>query len=426
MARVLTTKDGYSIINAIQAEMFGDNATVTAINPSTFVSVGETVLAAGTEAVLNTLSLVLNRTLVAVRPYRAKLGILNALNSGAYANRMRKISFYAKKAVPTGADNTDLYTNLKNGFDNGVNPSSATPPVNQAVESMWLQSGPVALELNFAGRTEWQYPYTIYESALKAAFRDESEWVKFLNGYMVSVSNDLETEKEAFNRMNLLNYIAGVYDLTASMPGSVINMTDVANTELGTSYTSQELLEEHFTEFLEIFISTVKTVSDMMTNRSDLYHWSPTKSVGGVSYTLPRHTPKDSQKMIMISKFWNAAEARVKPEVFNDQYLTIDNFEKIDFWQNINEPYAISVTPAIPNTVTPSAQTAGTAVALDTVLGVLFDKDAILTDFQLEAAYSTPIEARKHYRTVWNTIAKNAINDFTENGVIFIMEDPAS
>lgn len=424
MARRLTVTDGYAFINAVAAELLGTQATIQAVDASTFASVGESVLQAGTENVINTLSLVASRDLVAIRPYKAKFRILNALDSGMFSNRIRKISYYAKNAVPTGASNTQLFgENLGMGFDNGVHYDSSTPPVQQSVESMWLQSTPVTWQAWFGGAIEWQYPYTLYENALKLAFRSPEDWTAFLNGFLVSVANDLETEKEAFSRALVLNAIAGTYDLTASMPGSVINLTSAFNAKYGTSYTTAQLLSTYFSELLAFFVATVKTTSDMMENRSIKYHWSPAKTVNGVSYVLPRQTKKEDQRMMMISSFWNDAEALVLPAIFNDQYLKLENFEKIDYWQNINDPTAISVTPAIPDVSDPSAQIAGTAVSLDTVLGILYDRDAMMVDFHLESVESTPLEARKHYRTIWNTINKNPLWDPTENFVIFIMAD---
>ena len=424
MARRLTVTDGYALINALAEEMFGQNATVTATDISTFASVGESILASGTENVINTLSLICSRDLVAVRPYKAKFALIDALDSGMFSNRIRKISYYAKKATPTGASNTQLFAeNLGEGFDNGVHYDSQTPPVQQSTESMWLQSAPVVWQAVFGGAIEWQYPYSIYEEALKLAFRTPQEWADFLNGFLVSCANDIETEKEAFSRMVVLNAIAGTYDLTASMPNSVRNLTTIFNATYGTSYTTQVILEQHFEELLAVLVSQVKTDSDMLENRSTLFHWSPTKTVHGTSYVLPRVTKKADQKMMMISKFWNDAEARVLPAIFNDRYLKLENFEKVDYWQNINEPYKISVTPAIPDVNNPTQQVAGNAVALDHVLGCLFDRDAMMVDFHLESSYSTPLEARKHYRTIWNTINKNPLNDFTENMIIYIMAD---
>ena len=424
MARRLTTTDGYAFINAMADEMLGKNATIQAIDESTFASVGESILQAGTENVINTLSLVASRNLIAIRPYKAKFRLINALDSGMFSNRIRKISYYAKDAVPTGASNTQLFgENLMMGADNGVHYDSSTPPVQQSVESMWLQSTPVTWQSWFGGGIEWQYPYTLYENALKLAFRTGAEFAEFLNGFLVSAANDIETEKEAFSRLTLLNAIAGVANLTASMPGSFVNLTTEFNTKYGTSYTTAQLLSTYFSEFLAFFVATVKTVSDMMENRSTLYHWSPAKTVNGVSYYLPRQTKKQDQRMMMISKFWNDAEALVLPQIFNDQYLKLDNFEKIDYWQNINDPTAIDVTPAIPDVLSPGAQTSGSRVQLSNVLGIIYDRDAIMVDFHLESVESTPLEARKHYRTTWNTINKNPIWDATENFVVFYMAD---
>ena len=424
MARRLNVTDGYAWINAMAEEMFGQNSTITAVDESTFASVGESILNAGTENVINTLSLVASRNIIAIRPYKAKFALLNALDSGVFSNRIRKISYYAKNAVPTGASNTQLYgENLMMGADNGVHYDSSTPPVQMSVESMWLQSAPVTWQFWFGGGVEWQYPYTLYENQLKQAFRSPAEWTDFLNGFLVSVANDIETEKEAFSRMTLLNAIAGVIDMGSDMPESSVNMTTVYNAAVGQTYTTTQIFQSHFDDFLGVFVSTVKTISDMMENRSVLYHWSPAKTVNGVSYVLPRQTKKADQKMLMVSKFWNDAEARVLPAIFNDQYLSLSNFEKVDYWQNINDPFAISVTPAIPDTSDPTEQTAGSAVALSYVLGCLFDRDALMVDFQLEDVASSPLEARKHYRTIWNTIRKNPIWDATENFVVFYMAD---
>lgn len=424
MARRLTVTDGYQLINAMAEEMFGANATVTATDISTFASVGESILASGTENVINTLALICSRDLVSIRPYKAKFALIDALDSGMFSNRIRKISYYAKNATPTGASNTQLFAeNLGEGFDNGVHYDSQTPPVQQSTESMWLQSAPVVWQAVFDGAIEWQYPYSIYENALKLAFRTPEDWVAFLNGFMVSCANDIETEKEAFSRMVVLNAIAGTYDLTASMPNSVRNLTTIFNATYGTNYNTQVILEQHFEELLAVLVSQVKTDSDMLENRSILYHWSPAKTVHGVSYVLPRVTKKADQRMFMVSKFWNDAEARVLPAIFNDRYLKLENFEKVDYWQNINEPYKISVTPAIPDVNDPTQQVAGNAVTLNYVLGCLFDRDAMMVDFHLESAIPTPLEARKHYRTVWNTINKNPLNDFTENMIIYIMAD---
>ena len=424
MSRRLAPTDCYALMNALVAEATGQQSTIQAVDTSSFVSAGETVLATGTENVLNSLAMVVGRRLVAVRPYNAPLRLINAIDTGLYSDRLLKDSFYSRFAQPSGAFNTNLFTNLATGFTSGEN-VGGSPAAAQSTKSQWEQNLPVPLELNFAGRNTWQDCSTIPEIQLQQAFRDEASFSEFVTGYMMERANDLESQKEAYNRMTLLNFMAGIYDLSASMPGSVVNLTYEFNQEFGTSYTTAQLLSTYLKEFMEFFTARVKIDSDKMTNRSLNYHWSPAKQVGGVDYYLLRHTPKDKQKLFLFAPMFTKAQSYVFPEIFNPQYLRMENYEGVNFWQNENAPASIQVTPAIPNVASPGSQTAGSKVELDMVVGVLFDEDALMIDYQLDTALSTPVEARKHYRNIWYTYAKNSICDFTEKAILYYMEDPA-
>ena len=236
-------------------------------------------------------------------------------------------------------------------------------------------------------------------------------------------NNDLESQKEGFNRMALLDHIAAVYDFSAKMPGSVVNLTSEFNTEFGTNYTSAQLRTTYLKEFLEFFTAKLKIDSDRMTNRSLRYHWSPAKQVGGVDYVLLRHTPKDRQKLFLYSPLFVKAQSYVFPEIFNPQYLDIKNYEGVNFWQNELDPASIDFIPALPDETT-GIQTAGAEVEIPYMVGMLFDRDGLMIDYQLDSATSTPVEARKHYRNLWYTYAKGVNSDLTENCIIYFMKDP--
>lgn len=411
MARTLTPKDAYALMNLVVKQATGQNA-VAVVDSSTFVSAGETVLATGTENTLNALSIVLGRTLMAVRPYKAKLLIVQAINTGMYTSRLRKLSVYSQGNKPAGFVNTDLNPkNLYNGYENTSN--------TDAVGSQWEQQKPAVVQLAFGGQSVWQTQLTVYEDALKAAFRDEAEFMSLVNGIMTEKMNDIESTKEAFNRMNVLNFMAGVYDLNAS--GSVVDLTAIYNAKHGTSLTGAQIRAEHMDELLKIFVTEFKNASDFMTERSANFHVSPTKTIDGVTYTtLLRHTSKDRQKAVLYQPLFTEAKANVLPEIFNPEYLDISNYEGVSYWQGIQNRPAINVTPAIPDFTT-GEQKAGDNVSLDYVVGMIFDTDAIVTDFQMESARATNIEARRGYRNTWWSFSKNAINDFTENAVLFVM-----
>ena len=75
MAKSFTPQDCYKLMNSLVKQATGQQ-TITVVDSSTFVSAGETVLSTGTENVLNSLSIIIARTLVAVRPYKAKFMLM--------------------------------------------------------------------------------------------------------------------------------------------------------------------------------------------------------------------------------------------------------------------------------------------------------------------------------------------------------------
>ena len=425
MARLLTQKDVYSIVNAMVEDLTGQQSSIRAVDTSSFVSVGEQILAQGTENVLNELGLLVGRILVAARPYKGgRFNLINAIDTGIYTHRLLKISYFSGKALPSGAFNTDLYTNLKDGFTNGQNLDSNDQP--QSTKSMWEQHMYEPMTLNFAGSSVWQECVTIPEVQLQQAFRSEGEFNEFFSGIMIRHENDVELEKEAFRTALVLNQIGAIYDLRASMPGSVVNLTAAFNTFYRTSYTSVQLRSTYLKEFLAFMVFTIKNDIKKMQNESVKFHWSPASQSGGA---LLRHTPKDKQKLFLYEPLMLQAEANVLPEIFNEKYLSLDkNYEGVEFWQNEEDPSAVKVTPAIPDidstSPTYGTQIAGSAVTLPYVVGLLFDEDAMMVDFQLDRADSTPLEARKLYRNLWLTISKNLIGDLTEKQILYIMADP--
>lgn len=419
MSRVLTPQDAHVLMNELVHQATGQS-NFAVVDTSSFVSAGETVLATGTENVINSLGIVIGRTLMAVRPYKAKLMILNTLNSGIYSNRVRKISYYSRDNQASGDYNTQLYTNLKDGYTNGQNEEGGTP---KSTKSQWEQNQPVALEMNFGGSDVWECSTTVYEDQLAVAFQNESNFNSFIAGIMTEKGNDIEQTKEEYNRLALINHMAGVIDMSANMSGSAVNLTSEFNTENGTSYTTAQLLTTYFTDFLEYFVARFKLDSDYMAERSALYHWSPAKIVGDKSYTLLRHTPKAKQRAIMYNPFFVKAQAKVMPEIFNPQYLDIEKqFETVNYWQSIKTPSAINIEPAITD-VSTGLVAKGNAVNQAYVLGCLFDEDALMVDYQLETATTTPLEARKRYRNLWWSFRKNIMSDYTENFIVYYMAD---
>lgn len=421
MARTLTPRDAHALVNLVNAELTGQDATLTQVTTDNFVSVGETIMSYPTENVYNALSIVLLRTLIAARSVDEDLAIMNSIDTGMYSSRLRKVSYLSRWAKASGDFNTQLYTNLAAGFTNGQNPDSNNVP--QSTKSQWEQCPVVPIELNFGGSSVWEHGLTWYKDQAKNAFADEASFNRFWEGALIENANDIKREKSAYRRAILLNFIAGLYDLS-SQGTKVINLTAAFNAKYLTSYTTAQLKTTYYKEFLAFFVATFKTVSRNMEKSSINYHVNISKTINGETYNLLRHTPRSRQRVILYEPMFIDAQANVLPEIFNPQYLDIDTqYEGLLWWQNENDPEAISVVPSIPDFANTGTQITGTAVSLKNVVGLIYDEDALMSNFQLDDVNTTPLEARKRFRNTWYSMARGGINDFTEKATLFIMAD---
>lgn len=399
--------DVYPIMNSLIKQVSAQT-DLTVTDTTSFVSASKSVLDTGYENVFNALAVLVSRTIVAARPYEGKLKIINE-ESGAFDNRMRKISFYSKLTQASGMFNTQSYTNIGAGLDD-----------ESGVGSMWEQNPSIPVEKYFFSSYTYDFEHTEYIEQIKIAFQNEASFLDFLNGMRTEIMNDIESQKEAKNRVLILDRIAGTKLLADK--GDIgaecaVNLTAEFNKEHGTTYTTQELVEDHTVAFLEFFLARIKNDSDMLTYRTAMFHDPMTKQISGVDYNVLRHTPKDRQRMIYNSRFFNQIKLSLA-EIFHPDMLALpENFEGVQFWQSASDPYAVDIIPALPEEATSSE------VKMDIVVGMLFDTDALISNIRYEGMLATPINARHGYRNeFWHFLA-SAWNDYSENGIIYYMSD---
>lgn len=421
MARTYTPRDAHAIVNLVAQELSGQKSTIQKVTSDNFVSVGEFITSQPMENVYNALSMPLLRTLIAARTYDEDLLLINALDSGMYSSRMRKISYLSKSALPSGSFNTQLYTNLAAGFTAGENKDSNGDP--QSTKSQWEQCPVIPKELHFGGSSVLDHGITWYKDQAKNAFTDEATFLRFWEGALVENANDIKMEKNAFRRVALLNFIAGMYDQKSS-GCTVVNLTAAFNTKFNTNYTSAQLRTTYLKQFLEFFVAEFKKYSKLMKNRSLNYHINMPETINSVTYNLLRHTPYSKQRVMLYEPLFIDSQAQVLPEIFRPEYLDIKTqYEGLMFWQDENAGASIDVVPSIPDLSNTGLQVTGDRVQLSYVVGLIFDEDALMTDFQLDDVNTTPLEARKRFRNTWYAMSRNLINDFTEKAILFTMED---
>ena len=421
--------DGYALMNAVMAQLTGQES-YQVVDAQGFLDAGKLAMEYKTDEIFNALTIVGARLFTATRPYKAPLWLIDSINSGYFNNRIRKISYYSTWALPSGAFNTNLYTNLSDGYTNGTNNGASTA-------DMYEQHPVHPLEMNFMNSTVWQDCLTRYEDQIKIAFSSEDEWERFWSGVLTEKGNDIEQRKEAHNRLTLLSRMAlsgAMGEGNTAGLKTVIDLTAAYNANFGTAYTGTQLRTTYLKSFLEFFISEFKILSNLMAKRSVAFHAAPVLTLSDGDHYILRHTPKSKQRFMLYAPLWEQAKAMVMPEIFNDQYLDFDKqFEAIDYWQTMSmddqekaqADVKITVPGWLENLILNTTGSSDTAFTWkpDYILGCLYDKDAVLTDFQFETARTTPLEARKNYINTWMDFGMGAIGDPTENFIVFVMSD---
>lgn len=416
----LTPVESYAVINALADQAIG-RGVIASVDATNFVSVGDQILATGTDNVINSISILITRVVNKSRAYQAKYASIMTDSTG-YGNRLLKRKTYSKKAIAAGNVNTDANTNIGDGLN----------AETSGVGSQWDMSFTPALELSYGGSDVWSYQMpTITEDALKDAFRNESEFAAFMTLRMTEAYNEIESDKEAFARITVLNRIAGIAEMVNNEDlGSecVVDLVAYANKKFGVSRTRAEWLQTYREDFLKAVAVKLAQDSSRLESRTNKYHWSPAKNVGGVDYELVQHTPKSAQKFLYYEPLISEMETIVLPTIFNASMLknVVDKStakaEGVDFWQAFDDgdEYAgaqIKWTPAIP---------AGTTAEVDLpfVFGMLYDEDGLMINYQLDNVRSTPVHARKGIINTFANFKRLPINDFTDSAIIYVLGGP--
>nr|DAK63215.1 MAG TPA: major capsid protein [Caudoviricetes sp.] len=378
-----------AILNDIVQQATGSK-TISPVATSEFTSVATTALGLGIDPLLNAISQVLSRTIFSIRPYSRKFKGLYQDNM-TFGNHVRKLNI-----ADSVWDKDDRY-DLKDG-DSVDDQSVKIPKV---------------IQTNFYGQNIYQRQITLFRDQLNVALQNEQEFQRFVTMIMTNASDLIEQAHEATARMTLANFIGGkVKGDTDNVIHLVTKYNDVAGTELTTDTVKQP---ENFVPFMKWATGYIKTVSDWMTERTQKFHINITGK--GIS----RHTPYNKQKLYLYSEELNNIDATVMSSIFNDSYLKMADHEKVGFWQNIDSPDGIHVKASYMNN-TGNVVTDSDGTATSNIFGVLFDEEAVGISTYGEWSAPSPFNARGGYSNIFWHFNDRYYNDFTENGVVFLLD----
>ena len=398
MANDLTFNQLSTILNSILVQANG-TSNIVVTDTSSFVTAGAEALKAGYDTLSTAISQVLSKTIFSVRPYSAKFKGLE-MSVQQYGNMMRKLSVIDKAFED----------------DDSIDPTAI---VDGGSIDPFTINKPLVQQENFYGREVYKKVLTIYDWQLDQAFSGPDQFASFIGMMMQNASDMLEQARENTKRMTIVNLIGAIIGNYST--DQQIQLVTEYNAYIGASpaLTWADICASNsdYQRFMRFAYGRIATLAALFTERSAKFHVSmPGK-------TIMRHTPYADQRLYMLAQERYSMEAQVLADAFHDNYLTYADVETVNFWQAINSPDEINVTPSYLETTGGQAGeiVKGAAVNQTGIFAVLMDRDAAGV-VQMNERARTAYNPRGEYTNYFFSVAQQYFNSFTENAVVFTLD----
>ena len=387
----LTITDVGTILTSIAKQATGAS-TLSVNNTKDFITVAQTTLKVGYDPLIASISQVLSKTIFSIRPYYRKFAGINVSNQ-QFGNITRKLNISDK----------DWETDER------------LPLTDAASVDMYKVVKPSILQTNFYGANKYQRHITIFKDQLDTAFSTPDEFGRFITMVMQNATDVIEQGHETLARSVIANFIGGILADEDNDTRTIHLLTEY-NDLTGQTLTAETVYQaDNFGNFMKFVVARIKSLSAMFTERTQLYQTQVTAK------PITRHTPYRNQKLYLFSPTQYLTETAVLTDLYNDQYMKLMDFERVNFWQNPNSPDALNVMPIYlksDGTLTsPSA-----AVNEPHVFGVLFDDEALGYTVVNQWSATTPFNAAGGYSNVYYHFTDRYWNDFTEKGVVLLLD----
>lgn len=255
----------------------------------------------------------------------------------------------------------------------------------------------------FNSKTTFEIPISFVEEQIKSAFTSPSEMSRFfaMIENRVIMKMTLCTDNMIMRTIN--NLIAEKF----AANNNVINLLANYNTEKGTTLPAAKALSDK--EFLRYACKQISLYSDYLTRASMLFN-----DKGYITFT-----PKENQKIVMLSEFDKSAEVYLYSDTYHNNFVQLAGYTTVPYWQgsgtgdnfDFNEISKISVKTA-----------SGSDVEKTGIIGVIFDENACAVcneNPRTTSQYNAKCEFINYFHK-WDC---SYINDTNENCIVFVVAD---
>lgn len=381
-----------TLLNAITSQATGQTELIPT-NTNEFVSLATTALKTGYDPLSTAISQVLSWTIFSERPYSAKFKGLKVSNQ-QYGNITRKLNIADKPAQE------DARFNLVDG--------AAVAP------SMFTVNKPEILQTNFYGANVFSRSYTIYKDQLDCAFRSPDEFQRFISMVVRNTQDLIEQDRENLARATLANFIGGI--AAENNDDRVVHLLTEYNAATGKALTNVTVYEpENFPAFMAWVYARIGEISELMTERSQKFQTIVNNK------NINRHTPVAFQRLYLSTAKMLQYDSMVLANAFHDNYLKYADFERVNFWQSIDDRQTINVKASYLG-ADGLIKTQESAAKVENIFGIIFDDEALGFTEVNEWSQPSPFEASGGYTTFWYHFTLRFWNDYTEKAVLLLLD----
>lgn len=384
----LTVTDIYTVANAIVKQATG-RTDITAYDATSFISVADIALRTAPDVLLGAISQVLSRTIISNRPYTRKFKNLET-DQISFGNHVRKLSIVDK----------DFEAEKTYDLVDG-----------QAIDQQ-IVNKPEILQMNFYGETVITRYYTLFKDQLNICFSNAQELASFVSLVVQNCSDILEQAHENLSRGVVANAIAGTIALNNS--NQIVKLITEYNNLTGLSLTPTTIYQPaNFKPFIEFCYSVMATVSEKLTERTEIFH----NNISGSE--VARHTPKEMQRAWIYTPTKYQMEAMALSDVFNDKYLKLVPSEGVNFWQSIESPDEINMKCGFTGT---DGSPDNDTIEQSGIFGILADRELMGVTSVNQWTATAPFNARGGYQNTFFHVTDKFYFDNSENCVVFLFE----
>lgn len=377
----------YSILNDINAQMFGSDALAVK-DLSGLISMGTNIIgnAVSTDKFLNVLVDRIGKTVIRRLDLQLDFPSLY-MDSFQFGAVLQKINVAPIQAVSSN--------------DWEVGSVGFTP-------SLLDIHKPTVSVKYFDGLDTASFIVTIPFDLMDSAFASEAGVSQFFDAIIQALNDSLVVSLNNMSRTAVCNFVA---EKIKAANGVINLLSDYNTAHQGATLTQAEAIESP--TFLRYASAQIKKYLDLMKNPSVLYN-----ADGNV-----RATARDNMHILCQSEFAINSQVYLESDTYWKDLLSLPGYTSVSYWNGNhtasgdNDFATNSTINVIPSSE--EGQATPTAVNQSGVIMVLADRQAIAVGInkRRSATFTNPIDA---YTNIKEEFSTQWINDLGENGIIFL------